>query len=843
MKTYITIGLGTIGKTVSAIHSNLQLLYRRDAVPNVSFDSDGGMAVPIFSAEPDNAIALNIDGHDVAEAFRSGKYGPFRYIDPTVLRTYQLAGAMKLDPAMGNLASMVHISAIRTAVARLVEGASGGELTVIRVHSSFGGTSRGAADKINEILWEISRSSGLRMDIMDIVAVPGLSTVSSSFHKLYKRNTFAYIKEMAALRTGRFQRMIYDDDGNSLGERHELLPHTLALVNDTCESGILPLEHLMATMARFIELITRPEVSRPYIGITSDLERHSTTAPFADRLGMFSLFVPNREEMVRRQHILAIEALSQVIESRDNHSEIARRLLEGMGLFAPEAEQLKIWTVIRDDINQSLGTNLTEQFSQLYSGQPVDYMFQYNSLTESIGAVNTEDIGAHILEGILAQNTVDDHITLLRKTCPPGEIPAVLDAAISILEQELENLKASVGGDDAGIYALIDEYEDNANLAASSFAAAKRSKSRRNDALSEAKNNLLSALELRVKSASLKVFTFILSGILEAIANDEIESWTEIEKDSRDMLQALKELRDEQISACNLLENGYLRGNSASLGRMGNADSAMPGVPPVMLRGLLGIIQRMYGQPCEAIKQEVMSYIQRRLRAVQAEDEQLSYRHITQSAFTDALRHALPLLRVDRTSLGFRRGIFCLSNLECRDMMARAVADTGIQLDREAYVRIHGVNDELTLLVYDKGVPLVSIKALQDCRNQYLRDDERHKGHLEPLYELLPDPLNANGDGRMYLLMGIISGFVEETEDDHVYLDMEGVAHTVTDSFFTEYDRAVETASRFIVNLKKFGFAPALRQAENAMRRPEFHDAAGELLPKLERYSAIYGNQ
>ena len=134
--------------------------------------------------------------------------------------------------------------------------------------------------------------------------------------------------------------------------------------------------------------------------------------------------------------------------------------------------------------------------------------------------------------------------------------------------------------------------------------------------------------------------------------------------------------------------------------------------------------------------------------------------------------------------------------------------------------------------MYDKGVPLGSMKPLRECKTQYLSDPERYRGHLEPLYELLPDPLGV--DFRMIRLMGIISGVVRDEQDGYVYH-----AHDLN-GLFVAYDIAVEIASRLIMNLKEHGFTHALKQLDRLRNSDEFADVASVLYSKLELCASLY---
>jgi hypothetical protein len=241
------------------------------------------------------------------------------------------------------------------------------------------------------------------------------------------------------------------------------------------------------------------------------------------------------------------------------------------------------------------------------------------------------------------------------------------------------------------------------------------------------------------------------------------------------------------------------------------------------------VAERLYGKPYDTIKREILSYIDRRLKSVDGENEHLnSSRHITQDMFTEGLKAAEPTLLVDMTCHTYRRGIFVLGPLrDSQAMLARAISETGIQCDREKFAPIQGANDEAVIMMYDKGVPLESIKSLRDCKKQYDSDPERYKGHLEPLYELLPDPMD-DIDSERYKLMGMVSGAMTETSDGYVYRDLDGHFHKVNDPFF-DYGRAVEVSSRFIQYVKSQGFERVINQVGR-------HEIAGI----LENLSEIY---
>ncbi len=831
------IGCGTIGKTIGITLGEQFRLYRREPIPIVNFDSEDGTPLPALFGSGNGHIDLSIDGIDVAKAMKQGEFGSMRFISQSDLKSQNLTQAMGLRPEIGEVASQVHLPEIRSAVIKPIEiTASGGHLKVIRAHSSFGGTSRGAADKINEILWDVSRGSGMRIEVMDIVAIPGLSTASSNFNSIYQRNTYAYIKEISALRTGRFLRHVYSDNGSVRCARHEFLPHTLILINDIHpEKGMLPLDILLPTIAGFIERLTREEFLTSFQGVVSDLKRHETRTPYADRFGLNTLYTPNREEKVAKQQEISIQALNRILEAGTDRPSMAKMLLEKLGVRASEVEQLSVWRSIKGNLYGRLGMDPVQRFRELYSKQADDYLFEYETLKTEIEAVDTEEIGGRILDSILKQD-FSAKLGFLKRNCPPAHINMVLNDALMLLEKEKDELEASVCGDDAGILSKIEEFEEYAGFASRNLS--KRWK-RKKDALLAMKSHLLSALDVRVKAASLRILYAVISGLHDAIVQDEVQAWKELEREAQDMIAALTEVLDELKLSESTLKNNCFRGNASPVKLRSKTDfSGTDSLVQRLNAGLGGVIGHSYGRPVDSIKQEVSRFIKRNVdRSLESGHEQLSRRQISRS-FKSALKCSLPPLVSDMTSRTYRRAVFCLSPLECNDLVEKAIADTGIHVDRQIYGRLRGINDEMSILMYDKGVPLASIRALQECRDQYMRDDERYMGHLQPLFELLPDPLGVVYED-IYLLMGLVTGSVAEAQDSYTYIDLEGISHTVNDtSFFTEYERAVEIASKFIVYLKEQGFDSALQELGKI--KAAFKDAP-ELEAKLERFAEIYG--
>lgn len=825
----ILIGFGTIGKTVVALAKMLIMLLRHEDIPAVCFDSDSSyaMAIPVTNGQ----ISVAIDGQDVLQAMKDGKFPGFSSIDLSKLSGQSLLQAMKLEPSMGKLASCVHITAIRNALVNLVEMATG-DITMLRVFSAFGGTSRGMADSINEIAFDISRSTGRRIHIMDIVTVPGLSTVSSGFHGIYQRNAYAYTVEMSALRTGRCQRLILDDHGNYLSERHEFPPHTLVFVNDTQRTvGTILLEKQLPDLGRLLELFSREEVMRQWKGVESDLDQHTTGVPFCDRAGLFRLYLDNIERLVRERQKIAIRALDGVIEPKVDHAAMSEHLLTGIGLIAPEVERLKLWNPIKEKVLASLRMNPLEDFLALYTSSAQEYTHQYGSLSDAIESVKASDIAGEILEWMLSRGIVDEQIRALRRECPPGEIVRALNNALVQAENEQKDLDVIVNGSEAGIYLPIERYEGNAKEAAES-----KYRWNRRRALADVKSNLFSALELRLKAAILRVLVSVLSGFTESVSQGEIQIWAETEQQALDLAQVLSDIREEKMAG--LLHGNYYRGNSSQLDSRGECSiDVIDGLESRMAKGLHLLLDKLYGKPNDSIRRQVLAYLDRRLKSVDMRGEKLTSSHITQDFFTHALRCAQPTLLVDTTARTSRMATFCFSHLtNCPDMMQRALAETGIRSDREKYIPLHGVNDELAIMTYERGVPLQSIKSLRDCKSQYDRDPESYKGHLDPILGLLPPPI-GDLDGELYRLMGIVSGCVTETKDSCVYTDLDGRIRVVSDAkLFSDYVNAVEIASRFIVSLKEHGFAPAMKRLSTM---PE-SDTARYLMARLEFFEALY---
>jgi len=841
---YILVLPGTIGKTIAHLQILLSEHYHRKPPPMVSFDSDGTNLITLPISTENHHIKLRIDGIDVADAMKGGKYNAFSFISQSLLKTYSEGSAMGLLPFMGKLLSTVHKPKIRNPIANLVKlGSDEGEITVIRAFSSFGGTSRGVADEINETLWDISRGSGLRIKIMDIVFIPGLSTASSSFHKVYQRNTYAYIKEISALRTGRFHRIMANDSGNMGNERHEFPSHSLVLVNDTHENGVFSLDDLIPSVTRFIELLTRAEVSPIFQGVVADLERHETNTPYADRLGLFSLYIPNKEKAILGQMKMTIDVLNRLVEVKGDHPALARRLLADMGFYAKEAEQLGVWKAIKNAIIRGLNIDPIASFQEIYLDQADEYFTHYEELRESIYGLDTEAMGYMLFDEIMSQEFFDDRVNSFKDKLMPGDIPSVLNNAIAILDYDHKELERSVLSEDAGILSNIGEYENSANQALEYFASAKRWKKK--DALMQVKRHLLSAMELCIKVNSLKVFHTMQGRLLEAIGTGEIRAWKELEQQARDMSHILKSLRDEQVSVHDSLkgDRNIYRGNSRKLQALKNAVRDMDNdVKESLITSAHNIVCGVYGQSSETVKRAVMMFLAERTKLLsQSEDAPLTSRSIAQHDYDSALKAATPFLMIDTTANTYRRALFCFSPLrDSREMIEKAFVNTGVHVDREKYISLNGVDDEMTLMTYDKGVPLSSIKAVMDCRKQYYSDTERYKGHLDPLNQLLPDPVGAL-DAKRHLLAGLITGCVKKAEDGYVYTDLEGADHTVRDiSFFSDYSCAVELASKLIAMLKRNGFDPVLRQVEHAISIKEFEDTAPEMLAEIKALSSIY---
>ena len=105
---YIFMGFGTVGKTIAHLLDMLLLLYRRNGLPIVSFDSDKSTLINFPMTAGNHQICLSFDGHDVAEAMKRGKFSALRFINSSLLKSYEQSSAMGLLPFMGNMGRTVH---------------------------------------------------------------------------------------------------------------------------------------------------------------------------------------------------------------------------------------------------------------------------------------------------------------------------------------------------------------------------------------------------------------------------------------------------------------------------------------------------------------------------------------------------------------------------------------------------------------------------------------------------------------------------------------------------------------------------------------------------------------
>ena len=128
-------GIGSIGKTVVPL---AEMFASPRTLNTVAFDSDSSYPIDVAG----NTISVAFDGEDVLQAKKNGDFSYFSYIDPDMESSHQISQAFHLYPPMGYEGSTTHRRTIESALVNMVSMASG-DINVIFIYSSFGGTSRG----------------------------------------------------------------------------------------------------------------------------------------------------------------------------------------------------------------------------------------------------------------------------------------------------------------------------------------------------------------------------------------------------------------------------------------------------------------------------------------------------------------------------------------------------------------------------------------------------------------------------------------------------------------------------------------------------------------------------
>jgi len=128
------------------------------------------------------------------------------------------------------------------------------------------------------------------------------------------------------------------------------------------------------------------------------------------------------------------------------------------------------------------------------------------------------------------------------------------------------------------------------------------------------------------------------------------------------------------------------------------------------------------------------------------------------------------------------------------------------------------------------------------ARERYSRSTERWKSHLQPLYELLPDPtVSPDEAGRKRLfLMACATGAVNRVANDFFYTTSDNESCVLDKATLDNYDLAVDIASRFIVKLQMYGFAQVISALRQAEQTEGLAPVAEALRLEIEEYSKLH---
>lgn len=870
MKVYIVLGFGTFGKSVGKALKRLFAFYGREEVPSAALDSDPGDFLPTFilPLQEDSQLDVSFDGESLREALKRGEYPRLAHLDRELLKGTKTRSGFGLYPALGVAAATLNQPTLRDLLRRLCQGASdiltsqGGELVVVRCFSSFGGTSRGLAWESGEILWEISQKTGMKVHLMDLVGISSLGISASQFAEEYLRNSFAFVKEAAALRAEEFRRLLYDGKGVPVEEeRVAVLPSTLILVGDCGTGGCSLSEELHATtIARFIELLTRRPFSDAFFGEYANLIRHGTQEPYAARLGLFSLYLPDREEALVRHATLLSCALDQMASGNGGAQETARRMLERLGLRAQNTSTLRLLSPVKKRLLDRLGHDPVATFAGLFAQTPADYFDEYKRFTEELRQIDGEALAREVAEELKQGGAVELELEGLKVAVLPGEIPTALQEAVALLERDRDEIRGAVKVADQGVEAE----EQNAGAAQEAFRALTRRGWQRllerirgrttEDALGESKAHLKVALERRMDLLALGVFASVLDQFLHDLRAGRFPSWNALHQEAQEMVAALRDLKADEESRKALLLGGRwdYRGAGSPLGgpeRFRGEGELKPMAAP-LLEKVRPCLPTLYGASAEAIRREVEEGFRQHLaQALPPQWTPLTPKVVTLGSLREALGKAAPLSPIDPTQHSSRKVLFVATEggtgSALRPLIQQAMVGAG-RIDQERWLNLGpDLADELLFVSFEEGVPLRAFKAIAEARILYQKSPTRTRGHLEPLFSLLPDPLGKEIDERRLFLLGRLTEALRRSgSGDLIYIDGEGKQCRVDRTFLGRYETAVDLTSRFIAQLRREGFAAVEARLKALMASDglgaEVYAVALELLDELEGWAEAY---
>jgi hypothetical protein len=719
----------------------------------------------------------------------------------------------------------------------------------------------------NEFLLDFTQKGGLKLTAMDFIAVPSFSISTNQFADRFLTNMFAFIKESAALRSERFTRVILDSKGRYQSVVRAFAPNILVLVGDTTEDGsYIDMQLQAATIARFQALLKQGPFSDMFWGVKVDLDNQTGKKPRAARLGLFSIYQPNREENVHRQYLVGSAVLDAFVKGIDENAYAqATRLLERLGLWAAEATQLRMRNQIEAAIIAKLGEDPRRRFESLHLSRPEPYLSEYQELCKALDGVDIKEIAQQFADDFRESDALKVELAALKNGCVPGDVVRVLATASSELARDRDKIDEYVRGDDPIANQNIAQIEESANKAQDDFrrkpgllAQLFGAKDQTHDALDEAKRLLVEALDKRLEAISMNCFSHVLDSVIDGMANGELRPWAAVRTQAETLTAALDGVKADITGRDGRLLDGAFseyRGPGIAL----RSPAEFKAQPDLFRRTSLADfvaaarddLGALYGSSESRVQDwawmKLLPRIETMLLPVRRPLEPAA---ISPKLLAEAVRKALPSAAVDSTMQEGMRALFVVApggeGTGFKGQVSSALADAGIRVDRERWTDLgEDYSDDVLFVVYEEGVPLKAYKAIAAARERYMRSTERRKSHLQPLYELLPDPtgpLDEAGSKRL-LLMACATGAVSRVANDFLYTTSDNQSCVLDRETLRSYDLAVDIASRFIAKLQADGFASvtaALKQAEQAegLAQP-----AAALRMEVEEYAKLYGQQ
>jgi hypothetical protein len=858
MRSYALIGCGTFGKTVAKQVARLRAFYERAPIPAAVFDSDTGHFLPasLLPAREDTQIDVSLDGHDLRQALARGEYPRLAALDRELLKRTKMRGGFSLYPPLGAAAATIHRRTLREVLRGLCQLASdirtapSGELVVIRCFSSLGGTSRGLIWEIGEALMDISRETGLKIHLLDVVAVPGLGTSTSQFNSHYLTNTLAFVKEAAALRAEAFHRIVWNERGEAVETRSTVLPSTLVIVSDTgAEGQTLPLDLQAAALARFVDLLTAPAFADAFWGTYADLVRHGTAEPYAARLGLYSVFVPSREEAIARRYHALGRSLELMLREGEDAPALAQGFLGRLGLWASSNTTLRLLDRARERLVERLGHDPLKSFRSLFSLPPGEYFDEYRHGVEALRGVDIEVLSRELVEEIEKSGVFEDEIAQLRASLLPGTLLAVLNHAAARLRRDGEELARNL---ESVAEARVQEEEQAASAAQEAYRGLRARRwalpgprrERLEDARNEVHAHLGAAFGQRVEFLLLRAFTSITERIVADIRGGAIPVWETTRRETETFIATLAALREETASLEQLARSGAWthRGPATSIGRLAAPTTATEGPDPAaIVDSVRATIAGLYGASSDAMRREMLEGLWRAVcHAIPWAPATLGPESLDHEVLREVASKAAPLSPVDATLARGLRARFVVARAGDASPVRRLAAEAfpgSSPTDRERWVDAGPEHaDELVVVTFEEGVPLRAFKGLRQASETYRGHGSREHAHLEPLYALLPDPIAPVVREEDLVVLGQLAGALELQEDGLVYVDEDGTSHRPDD---LSYETVASVVTRFITRVRREGFPPVLAEAER-LAGEAGGPAAQRVAEALRRWAKIY---